>query len=946
MSEEAIIVEGAREHNLKNITVAIPRERLTVVTGLSGSGKSSLAFDTLYAEGQRRYVESLSAYARQFLNQLQKPDVDHISGLSPAIAIEQRGVSSNPRSTVSTSTEIHDYLRVLFANIGVQHCPICAGPVQRQSAQDIVEEIQSFKEKTRLMILAPLVQDERGTHEALIAHIRKQGFVRVRINGEVVELDGLAELSARKKHSIEVVVDRVVVVPDMGSRLTDSVELALRQGEGRLLVLREKAGDTWESIPYSERNACLKCDLHFDVLAARHFSFNSHHGACSRCHGLGTELILDTGLIIPDPDVSLEKGAIQAWKKGGRQLIIYYNRVLKALAAHYDFDLATSFSDLPATIQGILINGSGEEDITFKSHRGGKTRKTEKPFEGILPNLQRRYETTDSELVRKRLEGYMTRQHCEGCNGARLRADVLACTVRDQSIAEVSGMSVRDAYAFFDGLKLTPLEQKIAGELVNEVRKRLSFLQDVGLDYLSLDRQTGSLSGGESQRIRLATQIGAGLVGVLYVLDEPTIGLHVRDNDRLIKMLLALRDLGNTVVVVEHDEDMIRNADHVIDLGPGAGTHGGEVLAEGKIDAIIANPRSVTGRYLSMAHTARSADERHDGNGDQLCIVGAKANNLKNIDVTIPLGMLVCVTGVSGSGKSSLVDDILRRALFKKFHSSKTRPGPHTRITGMQHLRSAIVIDQSPIGRTPRSNPATYTGAFSAIRKLFAELPASKVRGFGIGRYSFNVKGGRCETCKGDGLLKLEMHFLPDVYVPCERCRGRRYNSETLTVLYNGKSIADVLDLTVEDALEFFKNVPTIARRLHTLSEVGLGYLQLGQSATTLSGGEAQRIKLSAELSKVAKGETLYLLDEPTTGLHFADIERLLAVLARLRDAGNSIVLIEHNMDVIQASDYIIDLGPEGGDGGGTIVAQGPPEEVATVEASYTGQYLRQLWES
>lgn len=943
MNKNSILIAGAREHNLKNITVSIPRGKLVVVTGLSGSGKSSLAFDTLYAEGQRKYVESLSAYARQFLEQLQKPDVDYIDGLSPAIAIEQRTAGSNPRSIVATSTEIHDYIRLLYANIGVQHCPECGKPVAGQTVDEIASLVMRHRDKTKLMILAPLVRGRKGVHADVFNYAREQGFVRVRVDGEIREIDDLPKLDKRKKHNVDIVVDRLVVNASIKARLAGSIELALKHGDGIITVLHESGSGQWEETLYSEKHACADCGLSFDRLMPRHFSFNSPYGACPVCSGLGVRLVFDEELVIPDPELSIEKGAIHAWRRGGRRLIIYYNGLLRALAAHYGFSLAEPFKSLPENIKKILFYGSGNEEIDFGFWRKGGYHKYTKPFEGIIPNLTRRLEETDSEIVRKRLHQYMSRRPCDVCKGARFKPEILSCLVGGKSIAETTSMSVAQAEGFFANLELTDQELHIAEAVIKEIRARLRFLRDVGLDYLTLDRESGTLSGGEAQRIRLATQIGSGLVGVLYVLDEPSIGLHYRDNKRLIATLKSLRDTGNTVVVVEHDEDMIVLADYVIDLGPGAGRHGGEVVFAGSPQAMLKCNESLTARYINGNLRIEVPEQRQTPGSKAIVIQGAAENNLKDITVSIPLGLLVCVTGVSGSGKSTLVDDILKRALFRNFYGSRERPGKHKSITGMNLIDKVIVIDQSPIGRTPRSNPATYTGAFGLIRDLFSKLPASKVKGFGPGRYSFNVKGGRCEKCKGDGVIKIEMHFLPDVYVTCEQCRGRRYNSETLEITYAGKNIADVLEMTVDEALVFFNKIPTLARKLKTLSEIGLGYVQLGQPATTLSGGEAQRMKLSSELSKKATGKTLYILDEPTTGLHFADIAKLLHALLKLRDAGNTIVVVEHNPEIIKASDHIIDLGPEGGDAGGDLVVAGTPEDVAECEKSYTGAMLKDV---
>ncbi len=941
MTDGWIVVAGAREHNLKNVTVRIPRNRLTVITGLSGSGKSSLAFDTLYAEGQRKYVESLSAYARQFLEQMRKPEVDYIEGLSPAISIEQRTAGSNPRSIVATTTEIHDYLRLLYAAIGKPHCPKCGRPIARQTAEEIVGRLLALPEGARITLLAPVISGRKGEHAEVFADLIKKGFVRARVDGEIVEIEPRPKLDKKRKHTIEAVVDRLVVGEKQRARLADSVETALRLGDGVLLALSQPAEGEPEERLFSEKSACVPCGLSFEVLAPRHFSFNSPYGACPTCHGLGTMEVFDEELIVPDPELSLEDGAIQAWRRGGRRLIIYYKHLLRAAAEAFGIPMDRPWKDLAAEQRRVLLHGSGDREIELGFWRGGAWRRYTKPFEGVIPNLRRRLEETDSDFTRERLRGYMSRQRCPDCRGARLRPETLACTIEGRSICDATRFSVAEADRFFEALPLTAHEEKIVHELLKEIRQRLRFLRDVGLDYLTLDRESGTLSGGEAQRIRLATQIGAGLVGVLYVLDEPSIGLHPRDNQKLLDTLRRLRDLGNTVVVVEHDEQTIREADWVIDLGPGAGRHGGEVIFAGPAAELPACERSLTARYLNRETAIEVPAARRAPGKAWLTVYGASANNLKNADVAIPLGLFVCVTGVSGSGKSTLVDEILRRALFRHFYGSKERPGAHRRIAGLEQLDKAVVIDQSPIGRTPRSNPATYTGAFNEIRDLFARLPASRVRGYGPGRYSFNVKGGRCEKCKGDGLIKIEMHFLPDVYVPCELCRGRRYNQETLEVHYQGRSIADVLDMTIDEALEFFRAVPGIERRLRTLSEVGLGYLQLGQPATTLSGGEAQRVKLSAELSKRATGRTFYMLDEPTTGLHFADVHRLLQVLERLRDAGNTVLVIEHNLDVIKRADWIIDLGPEGGEGGGRVVAAGPPETVAACPESHTGAALR-----
>lgn len=944
MPDPFILIEGAREHNLKNITVRIPRGSLCVVTGLSGSGKSSLAFDTLYAEGQRKYVESLSSYARMFLEQLQKPDVDRIEGLSPAIAIEQRTAGSNPRSIVATTTEIHDYLRLLYASIGQQHCHQCGRPIAGQSAEEIVNQILKKPAGTKVQLLAPLVEGRKGEHVDIFDSARRQGFTRVQVDGEMHELEHPPKLDKKRKHSIAVVVDRLVLNAKVRGRLADSVELALKEGESVMTALfQNKGGTDWTPQLFSEKNACADCGISFEALQARNFSFNSPYGACPTCDGLGQMLVFDEELVVPDGTKSLDSGAIAAWRPAGRREAIYRKGLLRALAKHYDVDMGTPWDELPATIREIILHGSGEEKITRGLWMRGAWRKYSKPFEGVIPNLNRRYTETESDYIRSKLTAYMNRLPCTTCHGQRLRPESLACRVAGKGIMEVMKLSATDAAAFFETLPLTGQQSKIAAEILKEIRKRLRFLCDVGLGYLNLDRESGTLSGGEAQRIRLATQVGAGLVGVLYVLDEPSIGLHQRDNAKLLRTLKGLRDLGNTVVVVEHDEQTIREADYVIDLGPAAGVHGGEVVYAGPVADLLKSTNSLTAQFLNGVQKIDIPHQRQVPGDAWLEITGASENNLKSITVRIPLGRLTCVTGMSGSGKSTLVDDILRRALFRRFYGSKEKPGRHSTISGLQHLDKVIVIDQSPIGRTPRSNPATYTGAFTGIRDLFAQLPGSKLRGYKPGRFSFNVKGGRCETCKGDGVLKIEMNFLPDVYVTCEQCRGRRYNQETLEVTWRGKTIADVLDMTIDEALEFFAPVPTIARKFKTMSEVGLGYLKVGQPATTLSGGEAQRMKLSAELARRDTGRTLYLLDEPTTGLHFADVDRLLKVLLRLRDAGNSLIVIEHNLDVIKTADYIVDLGPEGGDAGGRVVAYGSPEEVAVNPASHTGAYLREV---
>ncbi|HVM63207.1 MAG TPA: excinuclease ABC subunit UvrA [Verrucomicrobiae bacterium] len=945
MAKDTIIIAGAREHNLKNIHLNLPREKLIVVTGLSGSGKSSLAFDTIYAEGQRKYVESLSAYARQFLEQLQKPDVDYIEGLSPAIAIEQRFAGNNPRSTIATTTETYEYLRLLFANIGKPHCYRCGRPITTQTTSQIVDQILAWGEGTQLMLLAPLVRGRKGEFRDVFARIKREGFVRARVDGEILDVTEPVKLDKRRNHNLELVVDRLTATAKTRARLADSVETTLKWGSGLLLVLYRTATTPvtapWSERLFSSQNACPECGISYGEFTPRHFSFNSPDGACRTCHGLGTKLFFDPDLVVPDRNKSVANGAIAAWRRGGRRLLIYYKMLLRGLAKHYGVDFEVPFKDLPEKVQKELLHGSGDEEIEFTYWRKGAWRKMTKAFEGVIPNLERLHEETDSEFTKTRLQQFMVAMQCPDCKGARLRPESLAVTVGGKSIIDVTRMSIGDALAFLGSLALSEFEEKVAGEIIKEMRSRLTFLQNVGLSYLTLDRQSDTLSGGEAQRIRLATQVGAGLVGVLYVLDEPSIGLHQRDNHRLLDTLKGLRDLGNTVIVVEHDEDTIRAADYIVDLGPGAGLHGGYVVAAGPIQTILDSPKSLTGRYLRGELQIPVPKSRRAAKRGWLTVRGAHENNLKKIDARFPLGLLTCVTGVSGSGKSTLVDDILRKALFRKFYRAKDRPGAHEAILGLEELDKVIVIDQSPIGRTPRSNPATYTGSFNHIRTLFAQLPNARVRGYGPGRFSFNVKGGRCETCQGDGIIKIEMHFLPDVYVTCEQCGGKRYSRETLEITYKGRNIADVLDLTVDEAEEFFRAVPKIRDVLQTLQEVGLGYLKIGQQATTLSGGEAQRVKLSTELAKKATGRTLYILDEPTTGLHFADIAKLLEVLNKLRDAGNTVLVIEHNLDVIKSADWILDLGPEGGDAGGRIVAEGTPEQVAANERSYTGQFLR-----
>jgi excinuclease ABC subunit A len=1042
VSKEFIRIGGAREHNLKNLTLNIPRDKLVVITGLSGSGKSSLAFDTIYAEGQRKYVESLSAYARQFLDQMQKPDVDFIEGLSPAIAIEQRSSGSSPRSIIATTTEIYDYLRLLYAHVGQPYCPETGVPIVRQTTTDIVDKILALPPRTRVMLLAPVVRGQKGEFRDVVERLSREGFVRARVDGELVELaNGVRiKLDPKEKHTIEAVVDRLVIDEKIRVRLSDSVETALRWGEGVLLTLHqppdmeskvqsprskvatreaseEPAADithhaprttsapslnpqpstltspAWIETLHSNRNLSPATGKSYEPLTPKHFSFNAPVGACPVCHGLGQKLVFDEGLVVPDPDKSLEQGAILPWRRGGKRMVVYYKGLLRGVAKHYQQSMEAPYKALPVDFQRVLLQGSGETEIEFNFWRAGKISKVTRPFEGVIPNLKRLYQESESEFTRNRLKGFMSPQFCDACQGRRLKPEILAVTLGDVearekfkhvlpvapgvseadhapsptqpaltspgapsrftfhasrftlpglSIMDVCALSVERADEFFATLKLTEFQEKIAHDLIKEIRARLGFLRNVGLGYLTLDRESGTLSGGEAQRIRLATQIGAGLVGVLYILDEPSIGLHQRDNDRLLRTLAGLRDLGNSVLVVEHDADTIRHADYILDLGPGAGVRGGELVAAGTLPEVLAHPHSLTAKYLRgelSIPVPRHRVKPSPGRG-WLEILGARENNLKNIDVRIPLGTLTCVTGVSGSGKSTLVDDILRRALFRKFFGSKDRPGAHRALRGFENLDKVIVIDQTPIGRTPRSNAATYTGMFNHIRNLFARLPAAKIRGYGSGRFSFNVKGGRCEKCQGDGLIKIEMHFLPPVYVTCEACNGRRYNRETLEINYKGQNIADVLDMTVDEAATFFRSVPQIYEPLLTLAEVGLGYIGLGQPATTLSGGEAQRVKLAAELSRRATGRTLYILDEPTTGLHFHDVAKLLEVLFKLRASGNTLLVIEHNLDVIKTADWIIDLGPEGGEAGGQIVAEGPPEAIAKCQASHTGKYL------
>ncbi len=972
MSKEFIKIGGAREHNLKNLTLQIPRDKLVVVTGLSGSGKSSLAFDTIYAEGQRKYVESLSAYARQFLDQLQKPDVDFIEGLSPAIAIEQRSSGSSPRSIIATTTEVYDYLRLLYAHIGKSHCPETGVPISTQSTTEIVDKILALPPKAKVMLLAPVVRRQKGEFRDVFERLAREGFVRVRVDGEMLELGEQAErikLDKKKFHNIEAVVDRLVIDDKIRVRLGDSVEMCLRLGEGVMFALHQSPTTTdatkWTETLHSNKMCSPATGKSYDPPTPKHFSFNAPSGACPVCHGLGQKMVFDEALVVPNFDEPLES-AIQPWRRAGKRMNIYYKAMLRSVAAHFNVDLQTPWNSLPEDFKQVLLHGSGEDNVEFKFWRGGKVSSIDRPFEGVLVNLERLATDSESEFMRNRLKQYMAPELCDVCGGKRLKPEILAVTLGGEqffsqlktknskpktlkipgfSIMDVCGLSVEKADDFFVALKLTEFEQKIAGEVIKEIRARLGFLKNVGLGYLTLDRESGTLSGGEAQRIRLATQIGAALVGVLYVLDEPSIGLHQRDNDRLLATLKGLRDLGNTVLVVEHDADTIRAADYILDLGPGAGVHGGELVAAGTLPEILASKKSLTGQYLTGELEIAVPKKRNVPSEDKgwLEVFGCRENNLQNIDLRIPLGTLTCVTGVSGSGKSTLVSDIMQRALFRKFYGSKEKPGEHKTLKGFESLDKVIVIDQSPIGRTPRSNPATYTGMFNQIRDLFAQLPAAKVRGYAPGRFSFNVKGGRCEKCEGDGILKIEMNFLPPVYVVCETCNGKRYNRETLEIAYKGKNIADVLDMTVDEGVDFFRAVPKIAAPLETLAQVGLGYIRLGQQATTLSGGEAQRVKLATELARRATGKTLYILDEPTTGLHFHDVAKLLEVLFKLRDTGNTLVIIEHNLDVIKTADWIIDLGPEGGSGGGKIIAEGAPEKIVHVAASHTGHYLKSV---
>lgn len=942
-----ITIKGARVHNLKNIDIKIPKNKLIVITGLSGSGKSSLAFDTIYAEGQRRYVESLSSYARQFLGVMEKPDVDKIEGLSPAISIDQKSVMKNPRSTVGTITEIYDYMRLLFARIGQPHCPECGQKIQKQTINQILNQILEVKLGSKIYLLSPIIQDKKGEHKHVIEEIRKAGYVRVRIDGNIYPIEEAEdlEIDKKKKHSVDVVVDRLVIEKDIKSRLADSLETALDLGNGVITVLNL---DNNKETLFSENFACPECKVSFHELNPRNFSFNSPHGACSECQGLGDLLKIDPDLIIPNKKLTIAEGAIRPWSSSsGRQT--WYYRILEAVAGENDFSLNTPIKNLDDKDLDKILYGTGNKVYMVENFTGsGKVSSFRTNFEGIIKNLERRYKETDSDYIRSEIEKYMRIEKCPACRGQRLSPQVLAVKVLDKSISEVNTMSVEKSLEFFNklgvGNNLNKTELKIAEQIIKEIRERISFLKNVGLEYITLNRSSATLSGGESQRIRLATQIGSGLSGVIYILDEPSIGLHQRDNNRLIKTLKNLRDLGNTVVVVEHDESMMKEADEVIDIGPRAGKYGGEVIAQGKIEAIKKNKKSLTGAYLSGREKIKMPEKHRKGNGKSLEILGAEEFNLKKIDVSIPLGKFVCITGVSGSGKSTLMDDILGKFLAEKFYRAKLRPGKHKKIKGFENIDKVVRIDQTPIGRTPRSNPATYTGIFTYIRDLFAATQEAKIRGYKPGRFSFNVKGGRCEACQGEGQVLIEMHFLPDIYVKCEECQGKRYNKQALEIHYKGKDISEVLNMTVDEALKFFTNIPALKQKLKTLSEVGLGYIKLGQSATTLSGGEAQRIKLATELSKRATGKTLYILDEPTTGLHFDDVKRLLNVLNKLADKKNTVLIIEHNLDVIKSADWIIDLGPEGGDRGGNLVAEGTPKDIVKIKKSYTGQYLKKYF--
>jgi excinuclease ABC subunit A len=938
MPTDQITIRGAREHNLKNVTLSIPRDKLVVFTGLSGSGKSSLAFDTIYAEGQRRYVESLSAYARQFLGQMEKPDVDTIEGLSPAISIDQKGTSKNPRSTVGTVTEVYDYLRLLYARVGLPHCPVCGREVRRQTVEQMADHVEKLPKGMRVMVLGPVVKGRKGEYRSLIDDVRKSGFVRVRVDGSLYELGEKIPLDKNKKHDIQVVVDRIVVGPDQRTRLVDSIETAARLGGGSVIIVPTQG----EEIQMSQDYMCPYDGTSVPEPEPRNFSFNSPHGACPKCTGIGFQLVVDGDLVVPDPTLSLREGAIAAWSRSQ----FFYPELLETVSKYFGIDMDKAWLKLSKPHRDALLNGTGERKIRFGyKNQYGHERWYEAPFEGVVANLQRRYQETESDFLKAELERYMADKPCPACKGQRLKPESLAVTVATQNIAEVCRLSISAAIKFFDTLELTEREQLIARGILKEIRERLQFMMDVGLEYLTVERPANTLSGGESQRIRLATQIGSKLMGVLYILDEPSIGLHQRDNRRLINTLLRLRDLGNTLIVVEHDEETIRSADYMVDIGPAAGEHGGQIIAAGTVEEVLKDPNSITAAFLRGDREIPIPSRRREGNGKRLVIRGARANNLKDIDIEIPLGCFVAVSGVSGSGKSSFVTDILSRKVAQYFYKAKDRPGAHRTVEGLENLDKAIDIDQSPIGRTPRSNPATYTGMFTYMRDLFATLPEAKMRGYKPGRFSFNVRGGRCEACQGDGIIQIEMHFLPDVYVPCEVCHGTRYSREVQEVKFRGHSIADVLELTVDEALEVFENVPRIKTKLRTLQDVGLGYIRLGQPATQLSGGEAQRVKLSAELSRRDTGRTLYLLDEPTTGLHYVDVERLLVVLHRLVDHGNTVIVIEHNLDVLKTADWLIDLGPEGGEKGGYVIAEGTPEQLARNPESATGHYLAPILE-
>ncbi len=940
MGTERLVIHGAREHNLKNVTLDLPRDRLIVFTGLSGSGKSSLAFDTIYAEGQRRYVESLSSYARQFLGQMEKPDVDFIEGLSPAISIDQKSTSRNPRSTVGTITEVYDYLRVLFARVGRPHCPSCGRPIGRQTPEQIVDQVMELPEGTKFQVLAPMVRGRKGEYEKLLGDLGRKGFPRARIDGEIRDLSEPIRLPKTFKHTIEVVVDRLVAKPDIRRRVADSVETALELAEGIAAIAVETHDGGEEIQNFSQKLACTFDGISFDELAPRNFSFNSPYGACPTCDGLGTRLEVDPELVVPHTDLSINDGALAPWASNTLE---YWYRVLEAVGEAHGFSLDTPWKRLPKAAREVVLYGSDQEVFVRYKNRYGRQRAYHTTYEGCIPNIERRHAETDSDAAREKLEQFMREIPCRACAGMRLRPESLAVTVSGINISQLTAMAIRDALAFVDTMDLSEREHMIAERLLKEIRSRLGFLVDVGLDYLSLGRAAGTLAGGEAQRIRLATQIGSGLVGVLYILDEPSIGLHQRDNRRLIDTLLRLRDIGNTLIVVEHDEATILEADHIVDIGPLAGEHGGEIVYSGNLKGLLEEERSVTGAFLSGRRQIPTPQVRRSPSRRSLRLEHVSEHNLRDVTVEIPLGLFVCVTGVSGSGKSTLIQDVLLRALMQKLYRSRLLPGKHRRLVGWEQLDKVIDIDQSPIGRTPRSNPATYTGVFDHVRKLFAQVPEARLRGFMPGRFSFNVRGGRCENCAGDGQIKIEMHFLPDVYVTCEVCKGRRYNRETLEVKYKGRTIADVLQMSVNEALEFFQNIPPIHRHMQTLSEVGLGYIKLGQPAPTLSGGEAQRIKLSSELHKRATGNTIYVLDEPTTGLHFEDIRKLLGVLQRLVATGNTVLVIEHNLDVVKTADWIVDLGPEGGDLGGTIVASGPPEAIAAHPDSYTGRFLAEV---